>query len=78
MKGFLRKLFAMLITLGLTCAYTVPAWGAELQHLDFSDRDYLLPIDFTIQEQRAVEANYTENGYQGALRIAAITGPRIL
>lgn len=64
MKGFLRKLFAMLITLGLTCAYTVPAWGAELQHLDFSDRDYLLPIDFTIQEQRAVEANYTENGYQ--------------
>ena len=64
MKGFLRKQFVMLITVGMLCTYTAEACGAELRRFDFSDRNYLLPVDFAIQDQRAVEANYTDTGYQ--------------
>ena len=63
MKTFLRKLFATLTILGLLCAQAT-ALGAELPSLDFSDRNYLLPVDFSIPEQRAIEEQYTENGYQ--------------
>lgn len=64
MKKILRKLFATLILPALLCAQAVPALGGELPSLDFSDRNYLLPVDFAILDQRAIEENYTENGYQ--------------
>ena len=64
MKKILRQLFATLILPALLCAQAVPALGGELPSLDFSDRNYLLPVDFAILDQRAIEENYTENGYQ--------------
>ena len=75
MKKYLRKLLATLITGCLLCVQASAALCAELPSLDFSDRNYLLPVDFSIPEQRAIEEQYTENGYQdGTIRIMIDSG----
>jgi len=75
MKKILRKLFATLTVLGLLCMNAATAFGVELPSLDFSDRNYLLPVDFSIPEQRAIEEQYTENGYQDStIRITIESG----
>lgn len=75
MKKYLRKLLATLITGCLLCVQASAALGAELPSLDFSDRNYLLPVDFSIPEQRAIEEQYTENGYQDStIRIMIDSG----
>ena len=75
MKKFLRKLSAAMVSLGMLCAQAVPARG-ELPAADFSDKGYLLPIDFSIQEQRAIEENFTENGYQDSTISVTIASGR--
>ena len=76
MKKFLLKLAAMMIIMGMMCAQTAAGYAIkELGAADFSDRNYLLPIDFEVQEQRAVEANFTETGYEDStLRVTIETG----
>ena len=76
MKKFLLKLAAMMIIMGMLCAQTAAVYAIkELGAADFSDRNYLLPIDFEVQEQRAVEANFTETGYEDStLRVTIETG----
>ncbi len=76
MKKFLFKLLAMMIITGMLCAQSVAVYAIkELGMADFSDRDYLLPIDFEIQEQRAVEENFTETGYSDStLSVTIETG----
>lgn len=65
MKKFLLKRFMMLSVLVLLCGQAAAAYGDnEHTALDFSDKDYLLPINFEIQEQRAIADRFTENGYQ--------------
>lgn len=64
MKKTLQMLLVMLITLGLLCAQTAPVCAEDLPDTDFSDKNYLLPVDFSILDQRAIEANFTEDGYQ--------------
>ena len=75
MKKILRKLITTLITGSLLFAQAATALGAELPSLDFSDRNYLLPVDFSIPEQRAIEDNYTDTGYQDStIRITIDSG----
>ncbi len=76
MKKILRKLFATLILPAFLCAQAVPALGGELPSLDFSDRNYLLPVDFAILDQRAIEENYTEKGYQDSTIAVVIESGR--
>ena len=65
MKKFLIKLAAIMMITGMLCAQTAAVYAIkELGTVDFSDRDYLLPINFEIQKQRAIAANFTETGYE--------------
>ena len=65
MKKFLFRLAAIMMAICMLCAQTAAVYAAkELGVTDFSDRDYLLPVDFEILEQRAIKENFTENGYQ--------------
>ena len=76
MKKLLRKLFATLILAAFLCTQAASALGGELPSLDFSDRNYLLPVDFAILDQRAIEENYTENGYQDSTIAVVIESGR--
>ena len=54
-----------MMTTGILCVQTSAGYGAkELQATDFSDKNYLIPINFEILEPRTIEENFTENGYQ--------------
>ena len=65
MKKFLIKLAAMMMITCMLCAQTAAVYAIkELGTVDFSDRDYLLPINFEIQKQRAIAAYFTETGYE--------------
>ena len=64
MKTTLKRFpVLLLISVMLTCL-SAGALGEDLPKADLSDKQYLLPVDFSIQQQRAIEANYTENGYE--------------
>ena len=64
MKKFLQKLFAMLTVIGMICIQAGTACAAkELKTLDFSDRNYLLPVNFEVQKQRAIKKNFSKDGY---------------
>ena len=64
MKKFLQKLFAMLTVIGMMCIQAGAACAAkELKTLDFSDRNYLLPVNFEVQKQRAIKKNFSKDGY---------------
>ena len=76
MKKNLQKLFAVLTVLAVLCAQASVACGEELPSADFYDKNYLLPIDFSVQEPRAIEANYTETGYQDSTIQVAIGSGR--
>ena len=63
MKRFLKKLTIMLVSvIMLLCSAS--AQGDTLTKVDLTDRAYLLPVDFSIQPQRTIEENFTENSYQ--------------
>ena len=63
MKKSLRKLTGMLAAAALILT-AAGSCGEELPKVDLSDREYLLPIDFSIQEPRAIEENFSEDSYQ--------------
>ena len=80
MKKILQKLFAMLIATGILCAQAGTVYAAkELKSLDFSDRNYLLPINFEVQEQRAIKKNFTKdgNGYEDSTLSIRIESGRL-
>ena len=77
MRKFCQKLFLILIITGILCVQTASVYAAKGPvAADFSDKNYLLPINFEIQEQRAVEANFTENGYQDSTITVSIEAGR--
>jgi Exopolysaccharide biosynthesis protein related to N-acetylglucosamine-1-phosphodiester alpha-N-acetylglucosaminidase len=60
-----RKRIAFLILVGMISILSISSNGEKsFPRLDFSDKEYLLPIDFSILESRAKEENYTRNSYQ--------------
>ena len=77
MKKLHQKLLAILIIMGILCAQTAVVNGAkDLPAADFSDKDYLLPINFEVQEQRAIPENFTETGYQDSTITISIEAGR--
>lgn len=77
MKKFLLVLTSIMIITGMLCTQVMTAYAIkELGASDFSDRDYLLPIDFEIQEQRAVKENFTETGYEDSTLSVTIEAGR--
>ena len=65
MKKFLKKGLLVLAAICLLACGQVRSAAAATQRItDFSDRNYLLPIDFSILDNRAIEDNFTEDGYQ--------------
>ena len=75
MKKILRKLFAMVISLGVLCAPVVQACAGQSK-VDLSDKKYLLPVDFKVQKQRAIEKNFTKKGYQDSTITVKLGGGR--
>lgn len=77
MRKICQKLFVMLVAAGILCAQAAAVYAAkEPIATDFSDRNYLLPVNFEIQEQRAIEANFTETGYQDSTISVSIEAGR--
>lgn len=77
MKKFHQKIFVFLAIVGILCAQTAAGYGAKgLPAADFSDKGYLLPVNFEVQEQRAIEENFTETGYQDSTLTVTIEAGR--
>ena len=88
MKKFLKRGLPVLAAVCLlVCGQVCSAVGATQLITDFSDRDYLLPIDFSILDNRALEDNLPKTDIRTApsaslsaaagTKTAVITGPWI-